>query len=58
LNSKYDIEAIQPGDTITILNTNYPIDTMLITKVQYRQETVVLSLERYETFAEVVLSNK
>jgi len=57
VNSRYDIESIKPGDTITILNTAYDLPVMLVNKVSYTFDKVVLNLDRYETFAETVLSN-
>lgn len=57
VNSKYDIESIKPGDTITIFNTDYELEPMLVNRIQYSFSRVVLSLDRYETFAETILSN-
>lgn len=57
VNSKYDIESINPWDTIQLLNTNYPIPRMIITKVSYTYDRVTLSLNRYDTLASSVLES-
>lgn len=58
VNNKYDIESIEPWHLITILNTEYETNPLLVNKVQYSYDKVVLSLDKYETIAETILSNK
>lgn len=49
INGDYDIENINPGDTIKLLNSKYPIVGYTIHKIDYKVTSAVLYLEWYKT---------
>jgi len=55
INSKYDIESIKPWHTLTILNTDYTFDKLQVQKIKYTPDSIVVNVNRYETFAQSVL---
>lgn len=57
VNNKYDLESIKPWHTVTLLNTEYQISNLEIQKVAYYFDRAVLFLNKYETFAETILSD-
>ena len=57
VNSKYDLESIKPWDKVVLLNTTYELPNLVIQKVVYAPNQATLFLDRYETFAETVLSD-
>jgi len=54
INSEYDIESIIPWDTITVVNTTYPVHNLLIEKINYRPDRITLTLEENETLRSVI----
>ena len=54
VNSKYDIESIEPGDTITVVNSEYEIKNLLIEKIVYTPIKITLTLEENETLWNVI----
>ena len=54
VNSKYDIESIQPWDTISVVNTEYEVKNLLIEKLQYTPVKITLTLEENETLRDVI----
>lgn len=58
VNNKYEIESINPWDKIVLLNTTYSLPNLIVQKVVYKQNKATLYLEKYQTFAESVLSSK
>jgi hypothetical protein len=57
VNSSYDIESIEPGDTVTIENTPISISNLQVKKVRYNGDVVKLDLELIETLAKEILNN-
>lgn len=55
VNSKYDIESIEPWHTITLLNTDYVVDKLQIQRVSYTYDKVVLNVNKYQTLSESIL---
>lgn len=56
INSKYNIESIEPWHHITLLNADYTIQPLQVMRVDYSYNQVKLDLEKYSTLAETILS--
>ncbi len=54
VNSEYDIEKIEPWDTITIVNSEYEIKNLTIEKINYSPSKVTLTLEENESLWSVI----
>jgi hypothetical protein len=54
VNSEYDIEKIEPWDTITIVNSEYEIKDLTIEKINYSPSKVTLTLEENESLWSVI----
>ena len=54
VNSEYDIESVIPWDTITVVNTTYPVKNLLIEKIRYTPSKISLTLEEDETLRSVI----
>ena len=54
VNSEYDIESIEPWDTITIVNSEYEIKGLTIEKISYSPSKVTLTLEENESLWSVI----
>lgn len=58
INSNYDLESIRPWQFVSVYNTDLEMKQLQIQKTQYKSDQVVVYLDKYETFADTVLSNK
>lgn len=56
INSRYNIESIEPWHHITLLNADYTIQPLQVMRVDYSYDQVRIDLEKYSTFAETILS--
>lgn len=56
VNSEYDIESVLPWDTITVVNTTYPIKNLSIEKIKYTPNRITLTLEELESIRWVISS--
>jgi len=56
INSKYNIESIEPWHHITLLNADYTTIPLQVMKVSYSYDKVNIELEKYTTFSETILS--
>lgn len=54
VNSEYDIESIEPWDTITVVNSEYEIKNLTIEKINYSPSKVTLTLEENESLWSVI----
>lgn len=56
INSRYNIESIEPWHHITLLNADYTTIPLQVMKVSYSYDKVNIELEKYTTFSETILS--
>ena len=49
INKQYDIESVNPWDTITVVNSEYSIKNLLIEKISYTPTKITLTLEENES---------
>ena len=53
-NSSYDIESIVPWDIISVVNIDFDISDLLIEKIKYGNDKVVLTLDENESLWGVI----
>lgn len=56
VNSEYDIESIIPWDLITVVNITYPIQNLIIEKINYTPSKITLTLEENESLRWIISS--
>ena len=56
VNSEYDIESILPWDSITVVNITYPINNLIIEKINYTPDRITLTLEENESIRWIISS--
>lgn len=54
INSEYIIENIKVGDTVKVLNLEYPINNLQIVNISYNTNQVVLTLEKFDTLSKIL----
>lgn len=57
INNKYDISSINPGETITLLNSDIDIQNIQILRTSYNWDTMVLNLEKYKSLWKILRNN-
>ena len=57
VNSNYDLETINPWDTIKIVNFDYSINNLQIIKLTYSPDKIILNLEDLDSFSKEVFKN-
>lgn len=50
------IEDVRPGETVTVLNSPYPLSNLQIARCEYTPEELRLDLEEYDSFGKEVIS--
>jgi len=56
VNQEYDIFSIYPWDTISIVNTDYPIKNAKVIKTSFNNNKLTINLERYVGIGKRLLS--
>ena len=54
INSQYDIESINPWDTIKIKNFNYSIDNLQVRQTNYDWDKLTIAVEKFVSLNEVL----
>jgi len=57
VNSNYDLETINPWDTVKIVNFDYSVTNLQIVKLTYSPDKVILNLEDLDSFSKEVFKN-
>lgn len=55
VNSEYGIESVVPWDTVSVVNTTYKINDLLIEKIKYTPDKITLTLEENESIRWVII---
>lgn len=56
INDLYDIESIHAGHFLTINNSEYPVSSLQIQKIQYNMDSVELELEEITSLAREIFT--
>ncbi len=57
INNSYNLESIEIGDTISVVNTDLSLKNLQIRKISYNINNMVIELDEFDTLAKELISN-
>lgn len=56
VTNEYDIESINPGDLVSVRNTDYSINALKVVRTEYSMDRIRVELEEKRSFTQEVFT--